>query len=113
MPESDPKALLQQKIPKSFQDMDDKLSSVVQNLKQDGHDLIMDRKDFVATFMELFGDEDELMEAVYFHKLQGLSFIWDAVADSVWLNILVLAGPVQIAQLCHLYSVENLLEHNT
>ena len=24
-----------------------------------------------------------------------------------------LAGPVQIAQLCHLYSVENLLEHNT
>ena len=25
----------------------------------------------------------------------------------------VLAGPVQIAQLCHLYSVENLLEHNT
>ena len=24
-----------------------------------------------------------------------------------------LVGPVQIAQLCHLYSVENLLEHNT
>ena len=28
-------------------------------------------------------------------------------------NYLILAGPVQIAQLCHLYSVENLLEHNT
>ena len=26
---------------------------------------------------------------------------------------IILAGPVQIAQLCHLYSVENLLEHNT
>ena len=28
-------------------------------------------------------------------------------------NYIILAGPVQIAQLCHLYSVENLLEHNT
>ena len=28
-------------------------------------------------------------------------------------NYYQLAGPVQIAQLCHLYSVENLLEHNT
>ena len=27
--------------------------------------------------------------------------------------LLCLAGPVQIAQLCHLYSMENLLEHNT
>ena len=27
--------------------------------------------------------------------------------------MILLGGPVQIAQLCHLYSVENLLEHNT
>ena len=32
---------------------------------------------------------------------------------AVYYDIIVLAGPVQIAQLCHLYSVENLLEHNT
>ena len=39
-------------------------------------------------------------------------------ACAVVMNYLVcikkkLAGPVRIAQLCHLYSVENILEHNT
>ena len=34
-------------------------------------------------------------------------------ARSCTQDYMKLAGPVQIAQLCHLYSVENLLEHNT
>ena len=35
------------------------------------------------------------------------------IAQLCHLYSMILAGPVQIAQLCHLYSVENLLEHNT
>ena len=81
MPESDPKALFQQHIPKTFLSLQEQIRVKVSELKAEGKSPIMEDAAFKSTFMHLFDDEDELAEAVYFLNLQGL---WEGGADSAF-----------------------------
>ena len=51
--------------------MQEKLREKVADLKAEGKSPIMEHNLFVSTFKELFEDEEELLEAVYFLHLQG------------------------------------------
>ena len=71
MSETDPKALFQQRVPKTFLSLQEKIQEKVFQLKKDGKAPIMEEADFRTAFLELFDDEEELNEAVYFLNLQG------------------------------------------
>lgn len=68
--EEDPRALFQQQIPKSFLELNEKLNKYRAESSQD-QSKVMEYRDFSRHFMDLFEDEDEFKEAVYFHKTQG------------------------------------------
>ena len=71
MSETDPKALFQQQIPQTFLTLQERLREKVKELKAEDKSPIMENNIFLSTFRDLFEDEDELMEAVYFLNLQG------------------------------------------
>jgi hypothetical protein len=71
MSEADPKALFQQQIPQTFLNLQDKIREKVVKLKSEHMSPILEEPAFLSAFKELFEDEDELAEAVYFLNLQG------------------------------------------
>ena len=52
-------------------------------------------------------------KSLKYKSLENFHICYVKPGDKASANYIILAGPVQIAQLCQLYSVENLLEHNT
>ena len=73
MSETDPKALFQQQIPKSFLDLQSRIREAVHACSRENQSPIMEENEFRREFGKLFDDEDELNEAVYCLNLQGLS----------------------------------------
>ena len=72
MDETDPKALLQQKVPKVYLVLEERVRENVRELISKGMPPTMEHSVFVTDFVELFDDVEELMEAVHFLKLQGM-----------------------------------------
>ena len=73
MLETDPKALFQQLIPRTFLTLQEKIGEKVLEMKGSGRAPIMEDSEFKTTFQSFVEDEEELNEAVYFLNLQGLS----------------------------------------
>ena len=72
MDETDPKALLQQKVPKAYLVLEERVRGKVRELTSKGMPPTMEHSVFVNDFVALFDDVEELMEAVNYLKLQGM-----------------------------------------
>lgn len=71
MPETDTRALFQQMIPQTFLAMQNRVMEKVKELHTSGQPPIMETEAFQSFLKDLYDDEDELSEAVYFMKLHG------------------------------------------
>lgn len=87
MSETDPKALFQQQIPKSFLTLQSKIHEAVKTCSREKQSPIKDEEEFRVEFRELFDDDDELDEAVYYLNLQGLWFVCQSVNKSALLPL--------------------------
>ena len=73
MDESNAKALFQQQIPCTFLELQEKIAEKVAEMKEAGRAPIMEEVEFRRTFKDMVEDDEELLEAIYFLNLQGLS----------------------------------------
>jgi len=73
MDESNAKALFQQQIPCTFLELQEKIGEKVAEMKEAGRAPIMEETEFRRTFKDMVEDDEELLEAIYFLNLQGLS----------------------------------------
>ena len=72
MDETDPKALFQQRIPKSYLDLQCEVLETAKRLNEAKSPPLLYEQDFYDRFCGIIKDIDELEEAVNFLSLQGM-----------------------------------------
>jgi len=92
MQEDSPKAILQQKVPCAFINLQEQIEEKSREMNHSRIPPVMEEEEFRNAFLRFVEDEEELEEAVFFLNLQGIICCISTTKGSQFLYLVVSNG---------------------